>query len=312
MTDRLEHISRYKAGSYIIVTAAYNEEHSIERTINSVTNQTRLPLKWYIVSDGSTDKTDEIIKKYSTNHEWIKYYRLEKRASEKKGVEKVSPGKVKAIEYALDKARSLKFDYLAILDADVSFDSNWYETLISEFESDEKLGLCGGMLRSILPDGSQSEGGFKNPDSVGGPVQMFRWKCYTEIGGYKPYGHEDSLASADVQRAGWNTRSLPKLIGDHHVPYKGYASTIRSKLPTCFYMGQMNYVMRQPLWFTFLQTIWRFLFKPYILAGLFLSAGHLWAIIARKKRIPPQVNPLQMNKEFFQLVEKRLKRLKKP
>jgi len=48
---------------YVLITAARNEEAYIEKTIKSVISQTILPKKWVIVSDGSTDRTDEIVRK---------------------------------------------------------------------------------------------------------------------------------------------------------------------------------------------------------------------------------------------------------
>ena len=47
--------------SYVLVTAAYNEEAHIADTLRSVANQSALPRRWVIVSDGSTDTTDEIV-----------------------------------------------------------------------------------------------------------------------------------------------------------------------------------------------------------------------------------------------------------
>ena len=54
--------------SYVLMTAAYNEEAFIEKTITSVLEQTLLPKKWVIVSDNSTDGTDAIIDRYAKQH----------------------------------------------------------------------------------------------------------------------------------------------------------------------------------------------------------------------------------------------------
>jgi len=60
-----------KTSSYTIITPARNEAQFIELTLKSVIAQTLLPLKWVIVSDGSTDGTDDIVRKYAADHPWI-------------------------------------------------------------------------------------------------------------------------------------------------------------------------------------------------------------------------------------------------
>jgi biofilm PGA synthesis N-glycosyltransferase PgaC len=54
--------------TYVLVTPARNEQDFIELTIRSMVAQTVKPLKWVIVSDGSTDRTDEIVEGYAANH----------------------------------------------------------------------------------------------------------------------------------------------------------------------------------------------------------------------------------------------------
>jgi len=62
--------------TYVMITPTHNEEISIEKTIQSVIAQTILPEKWVIVSDGSTDRTDEIVKSYTKDNNWIEFIRL--------------------------------------------------------------------------------------------------------------------------------------------------------------------------------------------------------------------------------------------
>ena len=57
--------------NYVLMTAAHNEEAFIERTIESVLSQTVLPKRWVIVSDGSTDKTNQIVESYARQHDFI-------------------------------------------------------------------------------------------------------------------------------------------------------------------------------------------------------------------------------------------------
>ena len=64
---------------YALATSARNEEAFIELPIQSVVRQTVLPLRWVVVSDGSTDRTDEIVREYAGKHEWIEFVRMPER-----------------------------------------------------------------------------------------------------------------------------------------------------------------------------------------------------------------------------------------
>jgi glycosyltransferase involved in cell wall biosynthesis len=71
--------------SYVLITPARNEEDYLELTIKSMIQQTLLPIKWVIVSDGSTDRTDEIVKKYAAAHNWIELLRMPERKFRRQG-----------------------------------------------------------------------------------------------------------------------------------------------------------------------------------------------------------------------------------
>src|SRR3974390_2336269 len=61
---------------YVLVTAARNEEKYIEQTLRSVTSQTVKPVKWVIMSDGSTDRTDEIVSEYAKDYPFVHLSRI--------------------------------------------------------------------------------------------------------------------------------------------------------------------------------------------------------------------------------------------
>jgi len=275
--------------AYVIVTPARNEEDHLERLSRCVLAQTVKPLVWVIVSDGSTDRTDEIARRLAAEVPWVRFLRREKAAPELRRIEKVSPGKVAAVEIALASVAGLAYRYFANLDADMTVEPTYYERVLERMEADPALGIAGGMVRNILPDGASARGGFRNPDAVAGAIQIFRRSCYEAIGGYKPFGHEDGLACADARRKGWAVRSFLDIRADHHVPYEGYASTIASKVPTCFYLGQMNCNLRMPLWFEAFMAARESVHRPFVVAGASMLAGHLWALIRLKKKVPKEV-----------------------
>jgi biofilm PGA synthesis N-glycosyltransferase PgaC len=71
--------SQVASCAYVLITPARDEAKFIEKTIKSVVTQTVLPLKWVIVSDGSTDGTDDIVKRYVAEHPWIELLRMPER-----------------------------------------------------------------------------------------------------------------------------------------------------------------------------------------------------------------------------------------
>ena len=65
--------------AYVLITPARNEVKFIELTLKSMVAQTAPPLKWIVVSDGSTDGTDELVQKYAAHHDWIELIRMPER-----------------------------------------------------------------------------------------------------------------------------------------------------------------------------------------------------------------------------------------
>lgn len=59
-----------------LITPARNEAQFVELTIQSVIAQSVRPVRWVIVSDGSTDGTDEIVTKYAAENLWIELVRM--------------------------------------------------------------------------------------------------------------------------------------------------------------------------------------------------------------------------------------------
>ena len=57
---------------YILLTAAKNEEAYITKTIESVLRQTVLPVAWFIMDDGSTDRMAAIIESFAAKHPFIR------------------------------------------------------------------------------------------------------------------------------------------------------------------------------------------------------------------------------------------------
>ena len=155
---------------YILITAAHNEQDFIEKTILSVINQLHKPAEWIIVSDGSTDNTESIVSKYASENSFIKLL----TNNRKEGRDFAS--KVYAINIGLKNIQTSEYDYIGILDADVSFDKDYYSSLIEEFKKNPKLAIAGGNYFDII-DGKKVP---VSPSaySVRGATQFFQEKMF--------------------------------------------------------------------------------------------------------------------------------------
>ena len=100
--------------TYVLITPARNEGYYIENTIRSVVSQTLLPQKWIIVSDDSTDQTDDIVMQYAAKHDFIKFVRTETRKDREYG------SMAKAVAVGYRQLRKLQFNVIGKIDADSS------------------------------------------------------------------------------------------------------------------------------------------------------------------------------------------------
>jgi biofilm PGA synthesis N-glycosyltransferase PgaC len=270
---------------YVLVSVAYNEERQIEQIIKCVVKQTILPKQWLIISDGSTDRTDSIVKRYGAKYPWIKYARLEKTNDPYQKVQKASYAYARSMAFARKLLANVKYDFIGNLDADMTFETSYFEKVLEKALADKKLGITGGGAYSVLENGNVVPGGFIQPDFVGGPLQFFRRKCLDDINGYFPYGHADVVAVFMARMKGWKVRCFPEIKAFHHGQPE---NTIRIKVPICFRLGQIDYIMEGYPPFIIGRCILRMFEKPVFIAGLSMLAGYLWATIIRTKRHLPK------------------------
>src|ERR1700746_462918 len=117
----------HNGNTYAIVTAAYNEERYIEGTLRSMVAQSQLPERWVVVSDGSTDRTDEIVRQYAAQHKFIQLHRITETH------ERNWSAQVYAINAGFAILQSLPTAYVGNLDADISFQPDYFERLLAKF-----------------------------------------------------------------------------------------------------------------------------------------------------------------------------------
>ena len=261
--------------SYVLTTAAYNEEANIEKTIESVLSQTLLPTAWVIVSDGSVDRTDAIVVKYANAHRFIRFLRVSRAPGRSFG------SKVRALHAGGALLRDIHYDFIGNLDADVSVGPSYFEDLISRLAGRPQLGLAGGFVVE------ESMGAFRDRRhnrvySVAHAGQVARRECYEAIGGYAvlEFGGEDWHAQTCAKMKGWEVEAFPDLKIFHHRHTGEGDNLLRHK----FRQGRMDHSFGSDPLFEILKCAGFIPVKPFLIGGLARLAGFAWSSIRRDKR----------------------------
>jgi glycosyltransferase involved in cell wall biosynthesis len=265
--------------TYVLVTPARNEESFIERTIKSVVGQTIRPLRWVIVSDGSTDRTDEIAQRYAAAHDWIEFVRMPKRN------ERHFAGKVHAFAAGAARVRHLPYQIIGNLDADVSFDADYVEYLLGKFAMFPRLGVTGTNQREEFWQARPRYNyWFTSIQEVPGPCQLFRRECLESIGGYtaNPEGGVDLLANLRARMRGWETRVYTGRLLIHQ---RKQGTAQAHPWFVEFHNGRKDYVFGgHPLWQIF-RAAYNLTKKPYVIGGCLMFAGYFTAVVTRRPKV---------------------------
>jgi glycosyltransferase involved in cell wall biosynthesis len=258
--------------SYVLVTPAWNEESHLEAVIRSVAQQTVLPTRWVIVSDGSTDRTDEIVRTAAETFPWITLLRRERHA------ERHFAGKAGAVNAGYASMESMQFDLVGNLDADITLPPDYYEFLIGKFVAMPELGVAGTPFveNEERPDVHSYAHDFADLNHVSGACQFFRRRCFDEIGGYRPIkqGGIDWVAVTTARMQGWTTRTFVDRACFHH---RAMGTADRGVLRARFRHGQKDFMVGgHPLW-QLMRGVFQMRNPPRVLGGACLIAGYFGA-----------------------------------
>lgn len=283
--------------AYVLITPVRDEEATIGKTIDSVIHQTHLPSEWVIVSDGSTDRTNEIILETMAKHPWIQLLALKPR-----------PGRSFAAVVHNTEAgiRHLKFkDYkfLGLLDADVTFQADYFEQLIRRFDADTALGLAGGVVIDVGLPRDQFP---RNRRDVPGAVQFFRRDCFERIDGLIPIpeGGWDGMTCVMARMHGYETRLFTDLVVDHLKPRNiSEGGVIRRK----WQMGVRDYAAGYHPLFETVKCVSRLMDPPLVIGAVAWWIGYCGAFFGRRQRVIPKEVLMHVRGEQKQRLSKSLR-----
>jgi len=272
----MNNVSNLALPRCLLITPARNEAKNLEKTILSMIGQTTRPAKWVIVNDGSTDDTPAIIDRYLSDNPWIQRFDMPSHK------ERSFAAKANNFNTACKIANWLEYDVIGNIDADVSFEPDFLQFLLTKFAENPALGVAG---TPFLEEGGydSAKDSFEGEFYVSGQFQLFRRDCLKDVGGYVPNkaGGVDWIAVTTARMKGWLTRSFREKRFFHH---RTLGTAERGPLAALYSYGEKDYYLGgSPIW-QCCRVAYRCAKRPLVFGGLALGFGYLTATIRRLDR----------------------------
>lgn len=188
--------------------------------------------------------------------------------------------KVHCFNAGYQRIIQLPYDIIGNLDADITFEPDYFEFLLDKFAADPKLGVAG---TPFIEGTGHYDYRYASIEHVSGACQLFRQDCFAEIGGYIPVkeGGIDWMAVTTARMKGWTTRTFLEKKCFHH---RKIGTGDSSQTTAIFKYGKKNYMLGgHPLW-QILRSFFQMREKPYVIGGLLLLSGYTWGFLTRMNR----------------------------
>jgi poly-beta-1,6-N-acetyl-D-glucosamine synthase len=260
---------------YIVISPVKDEEARIEETLQSMLAQTLRPVLWVIVDDGSSDRTPEIVARYSAEYDFIKVVNRPNSQSRQPG----SPV-VRAFNAGYDSVRHVEHDFVVKLDCDLSFAPDYFQQLLARFADDCLLGIASGVYFERNRSGAWCE--VKMPAyHAAGASKVIRRECFEAIGGFVSSRGWDTVDEIRAMSRGWRTRHYRDL----HMRHWRTEGAGIGQWRTSLMHGEVYYLTGGGLLFFLIKVIHRLPRKPYVVSALGLLLGYVRNALSGKQKL---------------------------
>jgi poly-beta-1,6-N-acetyl-D-glucosamine synthase len=195
--------------SYVAITPARDEVKNLRRLADSLAHQTVRPARWVVVDDGSTDGTPQLVSELAERDGFVELV----TAPRSSGIERGQPV-VEAFELGLQMVAS-RPDVFVKLDADTSFEPDYFERLLERFEADADLGIASGTCFELDPDGVWRERPMTG-ENAWGATRAYRAECLEAVLPLERAMGWDGVDAIRAALAGWRVATFGDFAFRHH------------------------------------------------------------------------------------------------
>lgn len=261
--------------SYVIVTPARDEEPNLPRLAASLAAQTIRPRDWFIVDNGSADGTLELARALAKEHGWVHALSLPGSVVAERGAPVV-----RALQAGIAACEARPPEILVNVDADISFEPDYFERLLAGFDADPALGIASGSALELRR--GRWEQRFVTGSTVWGASRAYRWECLQQLLPLEERVAWDGVDEFKANSRGWRTKAFEELHFRHHRregerdgnAWRAYRN-----------LGEAAYYLGYRPWYLLLRALWNARRGP-------AAAGMAWGYTASAlKRAPRNPDP---------------------
>lgn len=257
------------------IVVAKNEEQFIGRMLRSLRAQTAPPDRVYVVDDGSTDGTADVVAAMAA--EWPALRLVRRPAGIPRNHE---DGVVPAFQAAYDLLRGEEVTYVSRLDADIDFPPHYFGAVLDHLDAHPDWGMAGGVPHEEV--GGEVRAWKMPAQHVPGALKTMRRDVFDRMGGFVPTYSWDIVDGVAMRALGYRTGHLPIRV-EHLRPHGSYEGVLRGRVK----WGEGAWTIgAHPLYALARGAYLTVHNRPFVLAGLAFWWGYLRAALRRTPRIP--------------------------
>ena len=263
---------------YSILMPMRNEISSIRKALDNIAEQSVLPRKLYVLDDGSTDGSSEVVEEYADKYGWIVHITMPDR-----GFDQVGKGVAVVLNHGVRECiADCPPEYLAKVDADLVLPPDYFERLIDEMKSNPAMAVCAGHPFTY-------ENGKRMLERHGdhfptGTARLYRFEMLKEIGFFVESVGWDTVDLLRFQLRGYDVRTI-HTIEHHHVrrmgTRNGYIDGMIRDGRNAFLTGYVPFVF-------FCRAVYNVRYKPYLLRTLCMLWGYFSTLVKNPPRVVDQ------------------------